>query len=306
MDYPFSQPKLTFKLIFFTDYKSLELFEKFFPEDILGISTCEVESSTIESADHDLWKMEIFLAEKLDLLNLTKALKDYADRNHLLLDNEINMETVEDKDWVKEYQAQLKPMEIGRFFITSSAINVSCPENKTPVYLEASRAFGTGEHETTSLCIQAMDAMRRQNITSVFDLGTGSGILSFVAEKIWPESKILACDIEPVSVEIAKNNLLYNNSHVDFYQNSEDNLSIPNKWNKCFDLVVSNILATPLISMAKTIRSITHSDSRVILSGFLDYQVEEIVAAYEQEGFILDNNLNKNRWHTAVFKVNNL
>ncbi|GAB4163666.1 MAG: 50S ribosomal protein L11 methyltransferase [Rickettsiaceae bacterium] len=304
MNYPFSQSKVVYKVTFTTNYKSIELFEKFFPEEVLGISTYEVESSTIDSQDEDLWNMEILFSYKPVLVDLVQDIYSYADTNNLTIVSEPTLEVVEDKDWVKEYQQQLKPIEIGNFFITSSLIGSNCPVGKTPIFIEASRAFGTGDHATTSLCIEAMSAMANKKITSIFDIGTGSGILSFVAEKIWPQSKILACDIEEVSVEIAKNNLVCNNSNVVFYQNTESSLSIPTGWDQPFDLIVSNILAEPLISLASTMRSLTDSGSRIILSGFLDYQSESVAKAYLNAGFEIEDSLQKNRWVTLVFKVN--
>jgi len=245
MNNPFSQPKLIYKLCFILKYKDIEVFEKFFPEDVLGICTSEVESSTIDSQDNDLWSMEILTEGKPEIYSLVDTLKIYAKTQGLLFYSEVTLQQVEDKDWVAEYQKQLKPIAIGRFFITSSAISEKCPKDKVPIYIEASRAFGTGDHATTSLCIDAMNSFKDQKINTVFDIGTGSGILSFVAEKIWPNAKILACDIEEVSIKIAKENRFCNNSNVYFYQSSEQDLSIPKGWDKKFDLIVSNILASP-------------------------------------------------------------
>jgi ribosomal protein L11 methyltransferase len=220
MNNPFSQPKVTYKIRFITNHKSIELFENFFSEDILGISTYEVESTTIDSKDDDLWSFEVYQAFKPDLKSLREELATYASENGALLASEIIAEHIEDKDWVTEYQAQLKPIEIGRFIITSSTQKTTCHKDKIPIFIEASRAFGTGDHSTTSLCIEAMESLEKFNCKNIFDVGTGSGILGFVAEKIWPKANILACDIDEVSVKIAKDNLSYNNSKIQFYQNT--------------------------------------------------------------------------------------
>ena len=148
-----------------------------------------------------------------------------------------------------------------------------------------------------------MNFFKDQKVNTVFDIGTGSGILSFVAEKIWPSAKILACDIEEVSIKIAKENRFCNNSNVYFYQNSERDLNIPKEWDKKFDLIVSNILASPLISMSKAIRSLSHKNTIVILSGFLDYQLSNIVEAYNISGFTMLDSMQKDRWMTLILKV---
>jgi ribosomal protein L11 methyltransferase len=247
--------------------------------------------------------MEVLVDAPPELSSLVRDLENYAQIHNINFHSEVTLQQVEDKDWVAEYQKQLKPIKIGSFFITSSAISEKCPKDKVPIYIEASRAFGTGDHATTSLCIDAMSSFKDQKINTVFDIGTGSGILSFVAEKIWPNAKILACDIEEVSIKIAKENRFCNNSNVYFYQNSEQDLSIPKGWDKKFDLIVSNILASPLISMSKAIRSISHEGTILILSGFLDYQLSNIVEAYNISGFTVCDSLQKDRWVTLIFKV---
>jgi len=303
MNNPFSQPKLIYKVCFILNYKDIEIFENFFPEDVLGICTYEVESSTIDSQDDDLWAMEVLIDSSPSHKSLVRELKIYAQAHRVNFHSEVTLQQVEDKDWVAEYQKQLKPIEIGRFFITSSAMNVKCPKDKIPIYIEASRAFGTGDHATTSLCIDAMNSFKNQQINTVFDIGTGSGILSFVAEKIWPSAKILACDIEEVSIKIAKENRFCNNSNVCFYQNSEQDLSIPKEWDKKFDLIVSNILASPLISMSKVIRSLVRKDTILILSGFLDYQLSDVTEAYNSSGFSVIDSLEKDRWITLILQT---
>ena len=303
MNNPFSQPKIIYKIHFITNYKSIELFENFFPENTLGIASYEVESETIDAQDNDLWSLEVYVENKPDLSALQMELADYAAKHGALLASEVTQESIIDKDWVTEYQKQLKPIIIGRFFVTATIQQAMCPADKTPIFIEASRAFGTGDHATTSLCIEAMELLENNSFVNIFDVGTGSGILSFVGEKIWPQANILACDIEEVSVEVAKDNLIVNDSKVKFYQNTESDLKIPEQWDQKFDLIISNILAQPLISMASAFKSLAHSDTKVILSGFLDYQQEEIESAYNSAGFVVEKILHKNKWISLTLAV---
>ncbi len=304
MNHLFSQPKVIFKISFITKHEHLNKFEEFFSEEILGISSSEIESSTIDSKPYDLWQIEILYANKPNIATLSKKLNEYALINDLQLDSELQLELIEDKDWVAEYQKQLKPIVIEQFFIAPKSLEVSIPNNKIPIYIEASRAFGTGEHATTSLCIKAINSLRELPIDSVFDLGTGSGILSFVSEKIWPKAQIYGCDIEETSVNIAKNNRICNNSKINFYQNSESEL-INSSMNIKFDLIVSNILATPLIILTPKITALIKPSSHVILSGFLDYQLKSVLDAYEKHGLKVVNILIENNWVAVLFSVNN-
>ncbi len=304
MKHLFSQPKVIYKISFIVKYIHVNKFEEFFPEEILGISSSEIESSTIDSKPHDLWILEVLYEIKPDMVDLGNKLNEYALINNLQLESELQLESVEDKDWVAEYQKQLKPIVIDQFFITPKSIEVSIPKNKIPIYIEASRAFGTGEHATTSLCIEAINSLNELPINSVFDLGTGSGILSFVSEKLWPQAKIYGCDIEETSVEIAKSNIICNNSKINFYQNSESEPLNPST-NIKFDLIVSNILAVPLIALAPQIISLIKPNSHIILSGFLDYQLKSVLDAYEKHGLRIEKVLTKDKWVAVLFSVNN-
>ena len=304
MNNPFSQPKITHKICFNTNYQYIELFEKFFPEDeILGISTYEIESQTIEAEPDDIWAFEVFVEQEPNLPTIQKELQNYAAKNKLNIISNISVKAIEDKDWIKEYQEQLEPLEIGRFFITSSLRKQSCPKDKTPIYIEASRAFGTGDHATTSLCIKAMEELENSELRNIFDIGTGSGILSFAAAKLWPSAQILACDIEEVSIKVAKDNQSFNNSNIEFYQNNSTSLNIPKNWDNSFDLIVSNILANPLISMKNSIKSLCHNNTKVILSGFLDYQQQEIEKHYKSIGFAIEKVFSENKWVALVLKT---
>lgn len=300
----FSQPKVIYKISFIAKYKYLNKFEEFFPEEILGISSSEIKSSTIDSKPHDLWILEVLYKNKPAMVDLGKQLNEYALINNLQLESELQLELIEDKDWVAEYQKQLKPIVIEQFFITPKSLKVSIPKSKIPIYIEASRAFGTGEHATTALCIKAINSLKELPVNSVFDLGTGSGILSFVSEKLWPQAKIYGCDIEETAVEIAKNNKICNNSKINFYQNS-DSEPLNSSINIKFDLIVSNILATPLVALAPQITSLIKPDSYIILSGFLDYQLKSVLDAYEKRELRVVKILTDDRWVAVLFSVNN-
>ena len=304
MDNPFSQSKLIHKVYFTTIYKHLEAFEKFFPEDVLGISTFEIESKTIEAADADIWRFEVYFAKKPQEIFFTKNLQNFSNENNLEIIGNINFAIIEDKDWVAEYQKQLVPICIGRFFISTLKQSDQCPSNFLPIILEASRAFGTGDHPTTAGCLEIMEYLSDFDFKTIYDIGTGSGILSFAAAKIWPKAEIWGCDIEETSIEVAKINQQFNNSKINFYQTySDENLKIPDFQNKKFDLIVSNILSQPLIKLAPSIRSLLSRSGKLVLSGFLDYQMNEVINAYKENNLEVEKIINQINWITILAKV---
>lgn len=303
MNNPFSQKKVTCKLLFRTVYKNIVLFEQFFPEDIIGLSIYEIESKTIDSKPDDVWQVEAYVTDEISLNLLKEQLNHFIKNENISLSSDITSEAVEDKDWVSEYQKQQKPVEIGRFLFGSELNLKDTRVDKVLVHLGASGAFGTGDHETTAGCIQAMEILSANQYKHIFDIGTGSGILSLAAEKIWPEAAIIACDIEEASIGVAEINRDLNNSKVNFYVNREDDLLIPSISPKRFDLIVSNILAGPLIDLAPIIKSISHDQTRVILSGFLDYQKEDVAKAYKEKGFEIEKSIVDNNWVTLLIKL---
>jgi ribosomal protein L11 methyltransferase len=303
MNNPFSQKKVAYKLLFRTVYKNIVLFEQFFPEDILGLSMYEIESQTIDAMPDDIWQIEAYVADEISLSLLKDQLTHFIKNENISLISEITSEAIEDKDWVAEYQKQQKPIEIGRFLFGSEMnLKDTKANNKVPVYLGASGAFGTGDHETTAGCIQAMEFLSANHYKNIFDIGTGSGILSLAAEKIWPDASIIACDIEEASIGVAQINRDLNNSKVTFYVNKEDDLLIPGDQAGCFDLIVSNILAGPLIDLAPVIKAISHDKTRIILSGFLDYQKDDVSNAYKEIGFEVEKLITNNSWVILLLK----
>ena len=305
MDNLFSQPKITYKVYFNTLYKYLESFEKLFPEAILGISTFEVESKTIEAADDDIWYVEAYFAKELHKQSFDKNLQNFSTTNNLEIIVDISFATIEDKDWVAEYQKQLIPIRIGKFFITALHQLDQCPPDCLPIVLQASRAFGTGDHPTTAGCLEAMEELSAFDFKEIYDIGTGSGILSFAAEKIWPRANVLACDIEEIAIEVAEINKQFNNSKVFFYRNSAKDLLIPSIKNKQFDLIISNILAVPLIDLAPLICSLLSKTGRLIISGFLDYQTDEVIDSYVRNRIEVQKIFDKKGWVTILAKVKN-
>ena len=317
MNHPLGQSHIIYQITFYSNYEDLALYETFFSESeqliaapdphlgfssinsVLGISSHEVISDTIESLPHDVWQIDILSSQAISLKALHAELTEYSIRHNIKFIG-LKIRPVEQQDWVAAYQSNAKPLLIDRFIITAQGSHYELIENKIPIYIEASRAFGTGDHATTSLCIKAMSQLENINVHKIFDIGTGSGILSFAAEKIWHDAQILACDIDEISVKIANDNKSVNNSAVTFYQNTEEDLCIPLTWQGNFDLIISNILAVPLIQLAQTVRNLSKTKSYVILSGFLDYQAKEVIEAYQAQGFEVYNTLQEDNWMCVV------
>ena len=124
----------------------------------------------------------------------------------------ITVEPLPDQDWIRLSQEGLPPVRAGRFFVYGAHDAGQVPHGVIPIKIEAGLAFGTGHHETTALCLSVLSELaRKRSFRNVLDLGTGTGLLAIGATKLW-KRPVLASDIDPVAVEVTRENAIANNS----------------------------------------------------------------------------------------------
>lgn len=202
-----------------------------------------------------------------------------------------------DDDWVTMSQAGLEPVRAGRFHVHTAS---DAPDDRPGVVnfrIDAGQAFGTGHHDTTAECLDAIDALHRRGarFRNIADIGTGTGLLAFAAMHLWPRAHAMASDIDPVSVRVTAENAAVNG--VVLGSNSgelalvvADGIQHPLIAARApYDLVIANILAGPLIALAPALAAITAEGGTLILAGLLDRQRDAVVAAYRRTGFRLDD-----------------
>ncbi|QFT79798.1 Ribosomal protein L11 methyltransferase [Roseovarius sp. THAF27] len=190
-------------------------------------------------------------------------------------------------DWVAKVKRELTPVVAGRFFVHGSHDADKVPEDALPLLIEASMAFGTGHHGTTLGCLKALDRLNAEQGAqdSVLDLGCGTAVLAMAAARVWPEATILASDIDAVAVEVAEVNVAANDLMGRVRCLEAEGLDHPGIAGAApFDLVFANILKAPLIALAPGITDALKPGGRVILSGILNEQADEVAAVYTQAG----------------------
>ena len=199
----------------------------------------------------------------------------------------IAVERLGDADWVTMSQAGLEPLSVGRFFVHTGAHAGAVPEGKRAFLIEASRAFGTGHHETTSGCLAMLDGLDGETFANVIDIGTGTGLLAFAAAHLWPHAAVMGTDIDPVSIEVTRENAALNGvAGIDLVV-ADGTLDDAIVARAPYDLVIANIMAGPLVSMAPEIASISDTGATIVLAGLLETQRASVVAAYEACGCTL-------------------
>ena len=182
---------------------------------------------------------------------------------------------VADQDWVRLTQSQFEPIHIGKNIWVVPSWHDAPDPSALVLELDPGLAFGTGSHPTTRLCMEWLEANPPAGL-SVLDYGCGSGILAMVAKKLGAE-KVVGIDIDPQAIESAIFNTERNHCEVAYYLPDDFAAS---RQAHAFDVVVANILANPLKLMAPMLAGRIKPGGRLVLSGVLATQVEEVAAAY--------------------------
>ncbi len=220
------------------------------------------------------------------------------------------LEKVEDRDWVTLSQQGLEPIRVGRFFVHTPAHRDEAPAGSIPLEIDAGRAFGTGQHETTSGCLVALSRLKAGGaaVTELVDLGTGTGLLAFAALKLWPAARAAATDNETVAIEVSQENAAINRVRLGRARGQlellvAEGMDHPRLQARApYDLVIANILAGPLIDLAPSVAKAIAPGGRLILAGLLDHQAPAVATAYRRQGMMLTGRVDRGEWPTLVMR----
>jgi ribosomal protein L11 methyltransferase len=259
-----------------------------------------VVAEEVEAFNDAKWQVKAYFADKPD----KAVIAAIHGRVPSAAKAKTNIEKLPDEDWLLLSQQGLQPVHAGRFYVHTSTNKGEAPKKSVPFLIEASRAFGTGGHETTTGCLATLDRMKRQGryFDLIADIGTGTGLLAFAAQHLWPRSYITASDIDPVSVEVTADNASANSVALGTGQ-GEVALCVASGTDHAlihqrapYDLVIANILAGPLIELAPSLAEIVRSGGSLLLAGLLDTQAKSVLGAYRRQGFRLQRREDFGDW----------
>jgi ribosomal protein L11 methyltransferase len=211
--------------------------------------------------------------------------------------------SVDNADWTSAWKKYFTPIPIGSRFVVLPAWLKDEPCAAQPILIEPKMAFGTGHHQTTALCLEALDRLATEGgLTpgqSFLDLGTGSGILGIAAAKLGLVGQGL--DIDPVAIDNAHENAILNAVAGAFKPATGSIADIPA--GQHFDCILANILANPLVDMAEDICARLARPGILILSGILREQADRVVQAYARQGLVAPHISYSGEWTLLVFRT---
>jgi ribosomal protein L11 methyltransferase len=265
------------------------------------LMTSEADSSTPEE-----WRLDAYFEDEptAEMLGQLSALAPSA------AGAAPSVEKLEDRDWVTLSQEGLEPIRAGRFFVHTPAHRDSVPAGSIAIEIDAGRAFGTGQHETTTGCLVALSRMKAGGaaVSNLLDLGTGTGLLAFAALRLWPAARAAASDNDPVAIEVSEENAAINRVRQGRARGQlelavADGMDHPRLRARApYDLVIANILAGPLIDLAPSVARAVAPGGRLILAGLLDHQAPAVGGAYRRQGMMLTGRVERGEWPTLVMR----
>lgn len=274
------------------------------PQDLIDLSNDKeswdfIDSSVMEYA-HDGVTLKAYFAESDDIDEIVDFVKDRVVKTPLEEDGqsfgEVILNSVDDEDFAESWKKYYKPLRVGeRIVIKPSWEDYETEEDDIVIELDPGMAFGTGTHETTNMCIEALESFVKDGDT-IYDIGCGSGILSIAAAKLGAE-KVTAIDIDPVCIDVSKENIKMN--HVDkIVQAYQGDLF--EVVDEKVDIIVSNIIAEVIAGMVKDLNKYLVDGGIFITSGIILSKVDLVENALLNNGFKLIETKRLREWACII------
>lgn len=291
-------------------------------------SKAEVEAALDRQAEHEDWPADFVVAgheiaadrpddwiaeawlprrpRKADIVALQELFGGRAPH--------FSTEQLADEDWVTLSQQGVDPIRAGRFRVRTPEHDPLGDSTVREFVIPASQAFGTGQHATTAGCLAMLDSMRRRGVQvrHLADIGTGTGLLAFVAMDLWPQARATASDIDPVCEPVIAENMALNGVHAGPAPGRlaiaiADGMNAPMLARRApFDLLIANILAAPLIDLAPEFADATAPGGSLVLAGLLETQEAAVRRAYRREGFRLAARIVRGDWSILWLRLRHL
>jgi ribosomal protein L11 methyltransferase len=236
------------------------------------------------------------------LAEIKQFLEELSNRQPGFTPEPPQLSTVSTEDWSTSWKANFKPLRVGKnLLIVPSWEQIEPQVDDVVLRLDPGMAFGTGGHETTRLCLELleniMDAMPIMHSPSVLDVGTGSGILAMAAVQMGAQN-VTAVDIDPLAVDVARENLAANG----LMEQVECSTTPLESLEGCFDIILANILAEELVRMASLLVVRLADGGSLILSGILAEKENLVRSGFASQPLKFCETVRQGEWVAMHFK----
>ncbi|HEX7775732.1 MAG TPA: 50S ribosomal protein L11 methyltransferase [Parvibaculum sp.] len=300
------------KASFVVPYEVADVFsaalEDAFAPEALSVSTSETNpgaapliktaSDWNEVEAHGDWTVEA-LYDGEPHIELLRGLLEPVEERTGISPTGLSIAPLAETDWVARSLEGLDPVRAGRFFVYGSHDAGMVPAGVIPLLVDAGQAFGTGHHETTTGCLEFISELVTPGLAiRALDIGTGTGVLAVAIAKL-ARCNVLASDIDPVAVRIARENARKNGVAPLVTAVTAKGFGSPVLSARApYDLIVANILARPLVGLAPAFRRHLMPGGTLILSGILRSQETMVTGACRLQGLFLVSRKRKGDWVT--------
>lgn len=265
-------------------YKDLEMVST--TEGTLKIFLKDDDSTTFEDMKYDVENVLDLYREEF----LSRGLTDEE-----LGSWDFELEEKKSEDWSQKWKEKWDVTHVtDKIAVVPDWIDYVPKKGEVIIKLEPGCAFGTGTHQTTQLCMKALEKYMKPN-DKVADIGMGSGILSILAKKLGA-SYVYGCDTDDTVIEVAKENAKKNGVDAIFELGTAD------KVNEKFDFVCANILHFVLAEIMGDLKNLMKTGALMSLSGILDEKKQMVIDAYEKENLELIEEIHQDQWTSFVVK----
>ena len=232
-----------------------------------------------------------------------EVMKETARRHKIVLPR-YQITHLESSNWLKDYVIEFAPFEISDFMIYGIHEKHAPATDKISLQIYAATAFGS-DHPTTRCCLNAISALYHKGFKAqnILDVGTGSGILSLAAAKLWTNATLTAVDIDEEAVLVTQSNLQTNKLTDRIICEQSDGYQAEIiKANAPYNLILANILARPLIEMAPDMARCLCPGGHAVISGFVDNQQDWVLAEHQKQGLLPVKTYSIENWRAALLQ----
>lgn len=262
-----------------------------------------VEEDVFNTDDENVY-IKTYISEENDVVTFIESIKiRISELRNFGIDigaGEIYTDNVNEDDWANNWKKYYKPTKIGNSIVIKPEWEEYSPsEGDLVIHMDPGMAFGTGNHETTSMCIENLEKYVSEKST-VFDIGCGSGILGIVASKLGSKN-VVGIDIDEMAVKVANENIQKNNVQ-DIMTAIAGNMTDKIEEGAKADIVVANIIADIIMKMSEDVRKLLKDDGIFISSGIILAKVDEVLENLKDNGFEVVDVIKKGEWSCIVAK----